>query len=47
MYFPYVFEVFNPLSANVVYARYDSDVTCSGCSASYSQIHQKQPKCFL
>jgi len=28
-------ETSNPLSANVEYTRNDSDVTCSGCSASY------------
>jgi len=33
------FVTFNPLSANVVHAGYDADVTCSDCSASYRQNH--------
>jgi len=27
--------LFNPLSANVMHGRHDTDVTCSDCSASY------------
>jgi len=30
----------NPLSANVVHARHDSDVAGSGCSASHRQNYQ-------
>jgi len=32
---------YNPLSANVMHARHDADVICSGCSASYRQKSSK------
>jgi len=34
------FVTINPSSADVVHARHDVDVACSGCSASYRQNHQ-------
>jgi len=38
--------LFDPLSANVEYARHDADITCSSCSAAYRQNHYKWPACF-
>jgi len=34
---PKTYAKVNPLTADVVHARHDADVACSGCSASYMQ----------
>jgi len=47
MFFIYTLFLFNPLNANLVnYVRHGSNVVCSGCSASYGQIHEKWTQCF-
>jgi len=41
------YRILNPLNANVVHARHDADVACSGCRASHRQIIKNDLLFFL